>query len=395
MRAFLRNTLIASLATMTVVPPASALVTLGHGRLVGTAGVRVDYDSNIFVSNPEINPATGLRRSKRDVDDYIATATAELRYVRDAGVVTFDAGAGVNALGFANHSDQNTLDPYLDARLGYAPTDKTDARVALSYRRNSIANEQVNVRTESNDLQLDGQIQHLPSEKLGFRVTGSVLNNDYTTPGYSDIQSYTLGLYAVHAYSPKLKLLAGVAASDWSTDAPTARNSIDTTDWRYSVSAEGELSPKVNGEVSVGYTQRNSDTVGLKDTGALYLNSRVAWTAAEKTIFTLNAGQNLTLSAANQSVRAFLTSLAVNHTLTEKLAFSGSVGYERSNYTGAALLGSGSRRDTAYTLRARLSYALSDATSADVSTGYRDSNSTSAISDYERFNFGAGVSVRF
>lgn len=404
MRAFLRQTLIASLATMTAVSPAWALVTLGHGRLVGSAGAKVEYDSNIFVSNPEVNPRTGARRAAVDVADYVATATAELRYVRDSGVVKFDAGAGVNAVGFADHSDQNTADPYVDARLGYAPSDKTDVRLAVGYRRNSVANEQLNTRTESNDLTFDGMVQHLPSEKLGFRFTGGYQKNDYSTPasapagfGYSDIETYSVGAHLVHAYSQKLKLLGGVTWSDWSSSAKNTADSVDTGDLRYSVAAEGELSPKVTGEISAGYVTREitgDARTGLnRDVGALYLASRVSWQAAEKTILSVTAGQNLSLSAANQSVRALNLGVALNHAFSEKLVLDAGIGAERANYLGSTAVGS--RRDEAYSVRARLSYTLSDAAAADLSTSYRESFSTNALSDYDRFTLGAGITVRF
>jgi len=81
---------------------AFAIATLEHGRLVGSATARVDYDSNIFATHSEVS-------------DTIATGDANVSYLHDAGIVTADTTAGVTSLVFAQHSDQNTVDPYANA----------------------------------------------------------------------------------------------------------------------------------------------------------------------------------------------------------------------------------------------------------------------------------------
>src|SRR3954468_6758686 len=88
-----------------------AWITLGHGRVVSSVGARVDYDSNIFLSNTE-------------VDDWIGSLNADVRYIRDSGMVTLEAAAGATAMAFADHSDQNGVDPFISGKFGYQPSDK-------------------------------------------------------------------------------------------------------------------------------------------------------------------------------------------------------------------------------------------------------------------------------
>lgn len=376
-----RFILLATLGGMVAIPSAGAFVTLGHGRLVGTTTARADYDSNIFVSN-------------RQIDDLVGTLTGEVRYVRDAGIVSLEAAAGATWLGFAEHSELNSFDPHLTAQLGYKPSDKTDARAGLAFRRNSIGNEAVNARTESNDFDLDGSVDHLTSEKLGLRLTGAYVLSNYLTPGYSDIESYSAGAHAVYEYSPKLKLLAGITTLEsWTDSEVVGRAGVSARDWRYTVGAEGEFAPKVTGGVSAGIVQRQFKTTGFDDTASLYFSGQVTWTASEKTSWSAVASEDLSLTAADQSARTLSLSLSLNRELVEKLSFVGSVGVDRSTYTG--FNGVGGRKDDGYTVRARLDYTLRDNASVDVSAGYRDNGSTVAISDYDRFNFGAGITVRF
>lgn len=376
-----RSTLLATLVGMLTISSAHAFVTLGHGRLVGSTLARADYDSNIFVSN-------------RQVEDMVGTLTGEVRYIRDAGIVSLEAAAGASWLGFAEHSELNSFDPHLEARLGYEPSDKTDARAGLTFRRNSIGNETVNARTESNDFNLDGSLDHVTTGKIGLRLTGAYVMSNYLTAGYSDIESYSAGAHALYEYSPKLKLLAGITTLEsWTDSAVVGRAGIDTRDWRYTVGAEGEFAPKITGGVSAGVVQRHFKKAGFDDTGSFYFSGQVTWTASEKTSWSAIASEDLSVTAADQSARTSSLTLSLNRQLVEKLSFSGSIGADRSTYTG--FNGIGARKDDGYTARARVDYTLRDNASFDVSAGYRDNDSTIAISDYDRFNFGAGITVRF
>ena len=370
--------LVSALALPCTVTAGSAFA---RGDILGTATLSTGYDSNIFVSNTQVS-------------DTVATLSGRLRYLRDASEVTFETGLGLDAYVFASHSKQNSVDPDFNAKLGYVPSDKTELRTSLDFRRNSLANETVNDRTKSNDLNFDGSAQQLFSEKLGVRGTFSYSRGDYLTAGYSDLRNDSLGLFGVYVYSPKLKLLAGVTALDsWTVRRPAGRRSPSNSDWRYTVGAEGELTGKLSGELSAGLLRRSFDSPGFTDTNALYLSSRLTWAAAEKTSWHLQALQNLTLSAADQSLKSTSLTLNVTQILGEKLNLEGSAGIDHSVYSGFGLVGD--RTDDGSVYRLRLNYVLRKDLSADLSAGYRNNDSTAANSRYDRVNFGAGVQLRF
>lgn len=360
---------------------AHAVIPVGNGRIVGTAAARVDYDSNIFVSNTE-------------VDDVVGTFDGGVRYVRDASVVTLEAAAGVSAYTFVDHDEQNSVDPYVSGILGYNPSEKTDARASASYRRSTIANEAVNARTESDDLALNGSLQQLYSEKLGMRLVGNYGANEYRTAGYSDVFNYAVGAHAVHVYSPKLTVLAGVTRGEWWTErrAP-GRRSAASRDFRYTMGVEGELAPKLSGDIDIGVVKRDFKSAGFRDTSSLFLGSRLIWAAAEKTTYSLALNRDLSVSAADQALRSFNATLSLSQVLAEKVSLEASVGYSHTNYDNFG--GAGSRRDDGYTLRGRLNFTIRENLTADVSAGYRDNSSNIRVSDYARLNIGAGITFRF
>lgn len=392
-----------SLATAAVVPSVLAITPLGHGRLVGTATASLDYDSNIFSANPNpaVRPGTTAQVLPKHFSDWILSETGDVRYQREEALTTLDTGAGVVLREFAHNSGQNSADPYIDGRLGYSDSDKTEARGGFSVRRNTTSNSALNARTRSDDSLLDGRVQYLPTEKLGFRVTGDFATSNYLTAGYSDTHGYSVGVDAVDLYSPKLKLLAGIAGGeDWSGgDKASHRSGFGTQDWRYTVGAEGEIAPKVTANSSVGIVQRHFNTAGRSDTSTLYSSSRLTWAETQKRSWTLEGTQDYGVTALDQSVRQLGLFISMTDSLAEKLSLQAALGYERANYS--SIKGTGSRTDDGPSARARLTYQLTDSASFDVSTSYRDNRSSSADyftaqnAQFKRFTLGAGITARF
>ncbi|MEY2882132.1 MAG: hypothetical protein RLZZ15_4512 [Verrucomicrobiota bacterium] len=399
MRSIIRHSLPWLAMGMVIVSPLSAVTNVGHGRLVGTATARLDSDSNVYVS--------GTKKAS----DIVGTANGELRYIQDASEVTFEAGVGLTALAFADHDELNVIDPRVSAKLGYKPSDKTDFTSDIGYARNTVANEALNDRTKSNDFTFNAQLEQNVTEKLGLRGRIGYSSQDYSTVNYSDVFSYTLGVDAVHYYSPKLKLIAGITTiENWTSNRSVGRRDPSGKDWRYTVGAEGEISPKVTGKVSAGLVSREFNTAGLEDTNAFYFSSSLAWAAAEKTIWTLTASQDLSLSAADQSLKSSVLAIGFQQGLSEKVTLDGSVGFDHANFSSVTLqravgatparLVRSSRIDDGVVLRARLNYVLTADVTADLSAGYRNNDSTDGsanlkASTYDRFNIGAGLSVRF
>lgn len=354
---------------------------LGRSRVVSTLGARADYDSNIFVNNTEVH-------------DWIYGMNGAVHLIHDVSEVTTDLGVSANSQIFADHSDQNSFDPGLSAALGYVPSDKTSLKFAGDYRRNSMANEALNARTKSNDLALNGVWEHLTTEKFGVRLTGDYHKSDYRSSGYSDLANYDVGVDAVYVYSPKLRTYAGFAwGESWTSSRAFNRRNPGGDDKRYTIGFEGELGPKLTGDLRLGVVQREFATAGFGDESAFYVASRLSWAAAQKTIWSLHVNQGLNLTAADQSVKNLDAMLVLTQELAERVSFEGSLGYTRASYS--AFGGAGARRDHGMSARVRLNYALTENASFDASAGIRDNNSSLVVSDYQQFNLGAGISYRF
>ncbi len=359
----------------------SAGINLGRGRLVGSAGARVEHDSNLFLN-------------QRGGADWSAAWRGEARYTRDSGLVSLDSAAGLQVVRFREFEEQDAVDPFAEASSTYRPSDKTEARAAVAYRRQSVANDAVSDRTRSDEFTAEGRFEHQVTEKLGWRAAGAWVFSNYLTAGYSDVGRSEAGLHAVHLFSPKLKLLAGLTLADAWTRAPGAgRVAAAAGDWRLTVGAEGEFSPKITGEVSAGLVRRDWKRAGFANDEALFLAARVAWAASEKTTWTLRAMQDLSLSAADQSVRAFDLSLGVGRSFTSKLSVEGGIGYVRAAYRG--FQGAGNRDDHGGSLRGAIRYLVGRRATLEAAAGWRDHRSTEELATYRRAYSSVGVTVRF
>ena len=354
---------------------------IGRSRVVTTLGARLDHDSNIFLNS-------------QAVSDWVYTMNGTVRVIHDVSEISSDIGVGAIGQMFADHSGQNAFDPSIDARFAYIPSDKTQLKLGSEFRRSSMANRDLNDRTRSNDFVLNSSWEHLTTEKFGLRANGEYRKSDYRTAGYSDTASYDVGVEAVYVYSPKLRSYAGVTwGESWTSKRAFNRRNAGGDDLRYTIGFEGELAPKVTGNLHLGVTQRDFATAGYGDDSAFYIASRIAWAAAEKTVWTLQLNQGLSVTAADQSVKNFEASLVLTQNLAERVSLEGALTYTRANYS--VFGGAGARDDNGSSARLRLNYALTENASLDASAGTRNNNSNLAISDYRQTSFGAGFTYRF
>ena len=364
---------------------ASAAVEIGHGRIESSVAANASYDSNIFANSSEVS-------------DGIYTLTPEVHYIRDQGIFTTDLGLGVNVVRFGDHTSQDSEDPYFSGHIAYSPSGKTLLTSDVGIKRTSQADDTLNNRVTSNNYSYNGLFQYLFSEKLGYRLTANYNLSNYLTSGYSDVATYTVGVDGVYVYSPKLTGVAGFSyGQSKTTDRSIGHGDPASQDFRYSAGLEGEIAPKVTGTVRAGLVDRQFDNSGFKDSTGIFLASGLKWAATKKTTFSLDASNDFGTTAGDQSSKNFNLTLGIQQTLTEKLSLDGNVAYDHGNYTssGSGVFAVPGRTDDSESGRVRLAYSFTSMWSADVSVGYRHTDSTLATSTYNRFTGGLGVTARF
>jgi len=354
---------------------------LAGGRIETDATAQLSHDSNVFLNSNQIS-------------DWDASLDASANYTRDIAEVSSNASLGFNSDAFARYTSQDDVDPYAKGSLTYRPSDEAITTGSFSYARDTVANQQLNTRTKSNDLNLDGSFQDLFTGKVGYRLTGAYVDSNYLTAGYADVLDYTAGLDAVYVYSPKLTLLAGYGYGEsWNRNRTLGEADAASRNSFYTVGAEGEVAPKVTGTIKVGAEHETFDRSLFNNGSTVFLSTGLNWAAAEKTTVSLNAAENFDLTAVEQSAKDTSFNLGATQALDAQWGIGGSVAYIRADYQGARQLGD--RLDNTYQVEAKVSYAVTTNVTFQYSIGYDKVNSTVAFSAYDRLLTSVSVAAKF
>lgn len=356
-----------------------AEVALAGGDLFARAAVRTEYDSNIYANNLE-------------KDDVLFRLTPGLLWVHDTGLIRAEMAGGVEFQQFCDHTEDNSSNPYGSLDLKWAREEgKSEGMLSAAHSRLSYANAFVNERTKMDDLSLRGSFGHFVTEKLGYRVKAVFTDQDYLTGGYSSVRKALGGVEGRYQYSPKLEAVLGYTYRDTTTRHRNGRASIASTDHRILAGFDGELLPKVTGRLAVGVVNRQFDTLGLEDETGLLVETALDWTPDEGTTVSLFAKRDFDTSPVDQTMRTFETGVDFARKVTEKLTVSAGLSYEHCVYVG----GITARNDDVIVARARAAYAFTKLIEAAVDVSNRASDSTLAISDYNKLVFGATVVAKF
>jgi len=358
---------------------AHALVKVARGTLNATARVNMEYDTNIFANSSE-------------VDDLSMVFIPGLSYSRSVGVISTVAELGVRAISFADTNGQDSLDPYLNGNFTMDRAEKGSVSAGFRYARTSDANEVLLTRTESDEFRGNVRVDYFYSEKTGVRTNAQFRVSDYNTTGYNSIESYSAGAGLLYRYSPKLTAnLSYDFSPEKATDLGAATSNPSSDNHRFSVGLEGELRPKLNGNVSVGMVYRDFEAGGSDNT--VLLGSSLSWAASEKTNFTLAASNNFDTTASAESIRTLVVSVGVRQALTEKISLSANVGTTRSKLDQVP--GPGTRRDKALLFGTSLNYRINDHFSANSGVSHRINDSSLQLADYDRTVFSLGLNATF
>jgi hypothetical protein len=352
---------------------------IARGKLVANAQFQAVYDTNIFANSSE-------------EDDISGVFTPSLSYTRSVGRIASAINTGVRAISFEKTGGQDSLDPYVNGSFTYDRAEKGGDSLTVSYARSTEANDIVNDRTESDEYRGSWKTDYFYTEKTGLRVNGGYRVSHYNTAGYNNVSSYDLGGGVVYRYSPKLLASATYNFSpEKATNLGAALNDPSSQNHRFRLGLEGEIAPKVNGSVGVGYVYRDFDD-GRPFDDTILADVVITWTASAKTGVTWTASNNFDTTPGAESAKNFVTSLALNQSLTEKISATANVGYQNNVFDRQI----GVRRtDDAYNAGLSLNYRINDIVSSSASVTHRISESTLAVAEYDRTVVSLSVNLTY
>lgn len=366
--------LLALLAFAATSLSAAPFVALGDSaELFLTANVSVSADDNIY-----------LKRANA-VDDVILTFAPGLdlvfgRQTATQGNVFFRE----DILRYSDNDDQNTN--LISAGFNSLYEDgKTKLDFGASY-----------IETAQNETSAPGQI--VPKNSTSFRALSEVSftektslgtgvrwdRSDYSTTAasYRDTKTWTVPVDVYFATSPKLQTSIGYRYR--MTDIARENASIsDSKDHFFNVGARGEFTPKLTGQLRVGFGKRNFDRGN--DETTFGVDSGFTYTYSPKTAYQFGVSNDFGTSALGETTKTASLSLSVINKIDDQWSWNANLVYRNIDFP--------SHSDDFYAGGLGVGYIYSNTVNFAAGYNYKKNTSNSQLFEFTNniFNFSANV----
>jgi hypothetical protein len=364
--------LIALLMLGTLPLSAAPFVALGdNAELFLTGTVSVSADDNIYLRRAnEVNDVIFTVAPGFDLVFGRNAATTGNFYFREDIVRYTDndkQNTSLTNVGF--HSLYNNGKSKFDFAASYAETAQNDTSAPGDIVDRTLTT-------------VKAQSEFAVSQKTVIGVGASFEKTDYTAgPGYRDSNVWSVPMDAYFEYSPKLAMSVGYRYR--STDL--TGSAIDSKDHFFNLGARGEFTPKLVGQIRVGYSKRNLDNGS--DDSSVGIDSNFNYSFSEKTTYTLGVTNDFGSSALGESTKAFGVNVAAVNRLDEQWSWNANLAYRSTDYP--------SHSDDLLQGGVGLAYVYNN--SINFSAGYSYKKNTSNAANFEFTNnvFNLAANIRY
>lgn len=299
---------------------AAPFVALGdNAELFLTATVDVKIDDNIYLRNTNEADDTILTFSP-GIDMVFgrnAATSGNFYYRHDFLRYSDNSNQDTNLANFGINSLYNSGKTKFDFGISFAetaqneisvpgfivPRDVTAGRALAEFGLTEKSNLGVGVRYDKSDYGLGG--------------------------GFRDNSAFTIPIDYYYEYSPKLQISAGYRYR--STDV-SGTGAPDNKDHFLNVGARGEFSPKLSGQVRIGYGKRTFDNT-TPDQDMLGLDLRLTLAATAKTSIQFNASNDFGVSATGGATDSLTFGATLNNRIDDQWAWNASLHHRSIDYT--------------------------------------------------------------
>lgn len=306
MKTNLRILLLAALTSISL--NAAPFMALGdNAELFLTASASVSVDDNIYL------------RNTNEVDDMIFKFTPGVDLVFGRNALT--SGNFYYRHDILRYSDVSAQDTDL-ASVGFNSlynNGKSKLDVGASY-----------VESATNEPSAPGAIvgrnvssfrtlaEFGATEKTALGAGIRYENTDYDLGGsYRDAEIWSVPMDVYFNYSPKLELSLGYRYR--STDLSST--GIDSKDHFANIGARGEFTPKLVGQLRVGYTKRTFSHT-FADDSDIGIESNLTYSYSPKTSYNIGVTNDFGSSALGESTKSLTLTLGANNKFDEQWSWN-------------------------------------------------------------------------
>jgi polysaccharide biosynthesis protein VpsM len=343
-----------------------------NAELFLTADVSMEVDDNIF-----------LRRSGLEINDVIwkVTPGVDFKFGKDA----LTSGNVFYTHSFHRYADttrQNTDLPSIGINSLYS-NGKSKFDFGASYRKSA-----------SNEASAPGAI--LEKNITSGRAIGEFGFSEKTSFGggvryeaeelpaggvYRDSDKWTVPLDLYFEFSPKLQ--ASVGYQYRNTDL--SGNAVDFKDHFFSVGARGEFTPKLTGQVRVGYVTR--DFSNNRDESDIGAGVDLTFAASDKTSVTIGASSDFETTPTGENNQVKSLNLGLNSRIDEQWSWNIDGSLRSMDYA--------TRTDDMVSLGGGFSYTYSEALRFAARFVHKSQSSPLASAEFDNNVFSLSANLRY
>lgn len=295
---------------------AASFVAVGeNAELFLTANVSVSMDDNIYL------------RPTNEADDTIVSFTPGLDFVFGRNAAT--SGNIYYRHQFLRYSDYSIQDTDL-ANVGlntlysngkskfnfgvsFAETAQNDASVAGAI-----------IEKDVTAVRASGEVGVTEKTSLGAGV--NLEKNSHALSSFTDSTIWTVPVDMYFEYSPKLQTSVGYRYRN--TELSGA--ALDSKDHFFNVGARGEFTPKLTGQIRLGYTVRDfSNNTDDSDLGA---EANLTYAFSEKTSVSLNASSDYNSTPVGATTQVKRLGFSSSTKVTEQWSWNANLSYGITEY---------------------------------------------------------------
>lgn len=344
-----------------------------NAELFLTGSVAVRFDDNIFL--------TGTNEQS----DTIMSFTPGFELAFGKGSAT--QGSVYYREEFVRYSDNDKQNTSLSAVGFNSQYDSGKTKLGLLASFVQIAANQpgttpaVGTIARRNVTTIKANTEFAFSEKTKFGTGVAYDKTDYAPASFTDSKAWTLPFDVYYEMSPKLDMSVGYRYRD--TDL-TGVGRDEKTHF-LNVGARGEFTPKMNGQIRVGYNKRSFDTGG--DQTGLGVDTRLSYAMTEKTTLSLGVDNDFSNSGSGDATKVLNRTIGLQSALSEQWNFGGNLGLRSVEYA--------TRDEDFFTGQFNVNYVYSTYLNFAAAYSYQNNDSSAAGGSFKDNTFSFTANVRY
>ncbi len=203
---------------------------------------------------------------------------------------------------------------------------------------------------------------------------------------YVGNQTWGIPIDIYHEMSPKLDLSMGYRYQSYSLSVGDSKSHF------FNLGARGQFTPKLNGQMRIGYNQRKFETARASE-HVLGLSAAMTYNYSDKTYFQFNASNDYGNGPGGEPTQAFGAALGLNTQMTQQWLFTALLQYRAIDY--ARLGATPARSDKFLEGQIGVIYQLNAYCNLQMAYLHRNNNSDRNIADFSNNLFTFGANFRY